>query len=119
MANDSIVLKIGKNNYWTRKPPYVGFSPTTMPFRTEGFGIIENVKELNKSLNKLANLSVDTLMYRLLPVFEVTPEVYENPEDFQTGLTPGKIFRRNQAYSQDIGIRPIGFEDISGGAVQV
>ena len=95
VANDSVVLKWGKNPCWSRKPPYVGFSPLTMPFRAEGVGLVEMVRDINTALNKIANLSVDTLVYRLLPVFEVVPEVYENPEDFDSGMMPGKVFRRN------------------------
>lgn len=119
MANDQTVLRWGKNAYWNRKPPYIAFSPLTVPFRTEGVGLVEMVREVNKALNKIANMSVDSLVYRLLPVFEVTPEVYENAEDFETGLTPGKIFRRSQSYSSDIGIRPLPFEDVSAGTIQV
>jgi hypothetical protein len=119
IANDSVVLKWGRNPVWNRKPCYVGFSPLSMPFRTEGVGLVEMVRAINKGLNKIANLSVDTLLYRLLPVFEVVPEVYENPEDFESGLIPGKIFRRNQAYAGQPGIQPVQFGDISSGTVQV
>jgi hypothetical protein len=119
LANDTEVLVYQTNPYWTKQPPYVAFSPLALPFRTEGMGLIEMVREVNKALNRLANLSVDTLVYRLLPVFEVTPEVYENPEDFETGLTPGKIFRRNLSGMGQEGIKPIEFQDISSGAIQV
>ena len=119
IANDTDVLIYQANPFWHGKPPYVAFSPLSLPFRTEGIGLIENVREINRALSRLANLSVDTLVFRLMPVFEVTPEVYENPEDFETGLTPGKIFRRNLAQQGTPGINPIQFEDISQGAVQV
>jgi hypothetical protein len=119
IANGTTMLRWGKNTAWHRKPPYAGFSPLSMPFRTEGVGLIEMVRAINKGLNKIANLSVDTLLYRLLPVFEVVPEVYENPEDFESGLMPGKMFRRNQAYVGQPGIVPVQFQDISNGTVQV
>jgi len=116
IANDTVVLKWGRNEYWHRKPPYVGFSPLSVPFRTEGVGLIEMVRSINKGLNKIANLSVDTQMYNLLPVFEVVPEVYENAEDFESGLTPGKVFRSNREMTGTPGIQPIQFGDISQGA---
>jgi len=116
IANDDVVLKWGKNEYWHRKPPYVGFSPLGIPFRTEGVGLIEMVRSINKGLNKITNLAVDTQMYNLLPVFEVVPEVYENAEDFESGLTPGKVFRRNREMTGTPGINPIHFGDISQGS---
>lgn len=119
IANDTEVLQYSSMTNWDQKPPYIAFSPITFPLRTEGVGLVEMVREINRGINKIANLSIDTLVYRLLPVFEVIPEVYENKEDFETGMFPGKIFRRSDAYSDKVGIRPIPFEDVSGGAVQV
>jgi hypothetical protein len=119
IANDTVVLLSGKNQFWHRTPPYVGYSPTGVPFRTEGVGLIEHVRQIDKALNRLANMSVDTLMFRLLPVFEVMSDAYENPEDFDTGMTPGKIFRRNMQNVGMEGLKPIQFEDVSQGAMQV
>lgn len=124
IANDQVMLLPAeegwqKNGYWHQKAPYVGFSPLGLPFRTEGVGLIEQVRAINKSLNRLANLSVDTLLFRLLPVFEVTPEVYENPEDFETGMVPGKVFRRTFQNMGTPGINPVEFQDVSQGSVAV
>jgi hypothetical protein len=118
LAGD-IPLLVDRNPYLHRKAPYIGFSPLSLPFRTEGVGLIENVRSVDRAINKLANLSMDTLLFRLLPVFEVPLDVYENPEDFETGLHPGKIFRRTQAGAGIQGLTPITFEDISSGTVQV
>lgn len=119
IANDEHVLVYQKNPFWMSRPPYVAFSPLSLPFRTEGIGLVENVREINRALNRLANMSVDTLMFKLAPVFEVVEDVYENVEDFETGITPGKIFRRNLQNIGIPGITPVQFEDISQGAVQV
>jgi hypothetical protein len=119
VANDTVVLINGKNQFWHRKAPYVGYSPVGIPFRTEGIGLIEMVRQIDKALNRLANMSVDTLMFRLMPIFEMTPDVYENPQDFDTGMVPGKIFRRNAQYPGQPGLKPITMEDISQGTVQV
>lgn len=119
LANDTWVLKNGVNSDWTRKPPYIAFSPLILPFRAEGVGLVEMVRSIDHALNQIVNLGVDTLLFRLLPVFEFTPDVYENPEDLRTGLTPGKVFRRNSLASpQDMGLRPIEFQDVSPGAAQ-
>lgn len=119
IGGDSVVLIAHKNPFLHRRPPYVAFSPLAIPFRTEGTGLIEPVRDVDRAINKLARMSIDTLMFRLLPVFEVPIDAYENVEDFETGLTPGKIFRRNIAYAQMEGLKPIEFNDISQGAVQV
>jgi hypothetical protein len=123
IANDDVLLLPGegwqRNPFWHQKPPYVAFSPLSVPFRTDGVGLIEMVRAIDKGLSKLANLSIDTLMYRLLPLFEINLEAYENPEDFETGLQPGKMFRRNGAFVGQPGITPVEFQDISQGAVQV
>lgn len=119
IANDTITLINGKNQFWHRKPPYVGFSPVGLPFRTEGVGLVEMVRQIDKALNRLANMSVDTLMFRLMPLFEITSDAFENPEDFDTGLTPGKLFRRNAQYPTLEGIKPIISQDISAGASQL
>jgi hypothetical protein len=119
IANDSITLFYRDNGFWHKKAPYIGFSPLSLPFRTEGVGLIEMVRQIDKSLNKLANMSVDTLFFRLLPMFEVTPDAFENPEDFETAITPGKIFRRNITHTGLPGITPVQTEDISQGAIQV
>lgn len=119
IANDTIVLINGKNQFWHRKPPYIGFSPVGLPLRTEGVGLIEQVRQIDKAMNRLANMSVDTLMFRLMPLFEITTDAFENPEDFDTGLTPGKLFRRNAQYPTLEGIKPIATQDISTGAAQL
>ena len=119
IANDTIVLINGKNQFWHRKPPYIGFSPVMLPFRTEGVGLVEQVRQIDKAMNRLANMSVDTLMFRLMPLFEITTDAFENPEDFDTGLTPGKLFRRNAQYPTLEGIKPVVTQDISNGAAQL
>jgi hypothetical protein len=119
IANDTIVLINGKNQFWHRKAPYIGFSPVMLPFRTEGVGLVEMVRQIDKAMNRLANMSVDTLMFRLMPLFEITTDAFENPEDFDTGLTPGKLFRRNAQYPTLEGIKPIETQDISNGATQL
>lgn len=119
IANDTYVLKNGKNDKWHRKPPYIAFSPLMLPFRAEGVGLVEMVRSIDKSLNQIINLGVDTLLFRLMPLFEMTPDVYENPEDLRTGITPGKILRRNSiASAQDMGLRPVEMNDVSPGAAQ-
>jgi hypothetical protein len=119
IANDSVVLINQHNQFYHEKPPYCAFSPLTLPFRTEGVGLIEMVREIHKALSKVANLSVDTLLFRLLPLFEVNLDAYENPQDFETGMTPGKIFRRNASFAGAAGINAIEMPDISGGTTQV
>lgn len=118
IANDSTVLLIQENPFLHRKPPYVAFSPLNLPFRTEGVGLIEMVRFIDKALSQLANLSVDTLIFRLLPLFEVAPETLENPEDLETGMVPGKILRKNLAHAGVEAIKPVEFNDVSSGAVQ-
>jgi hypothetical protein len=118
-TESNIALKKANNVYWHKKPPYIAWSPLMVPFRPDGTGLIEQVRDILKNLNRLANFSIDTLLFRLLPMFEVVPEVYENPEDFETGIVPGKIFRRNLNTPQLQGIKPIQTEDISQGTVQV
>jgi len=119
IANDTKILINTENNLWTKKPPYVAYSPLKQPFRVDGVGIIEAVREIQRALGRIANLSVDTLMYRLLPLFEVNMDAFESPEDFETGMTPGKLFRRNRAFAGQPGINPIRFDDISQGSLQV
>ena len=59
-------------------------------------------------------------MFRLMPLFEYTPDVYENPEDLRNGITPGKILRRNSlAMGNEMGIKPVEFNDVSPGASQM
>lgn len=118
MANDSTILVMQKNPFLHKKSPYIGFSPLNLPFRTEGIGLIEQVRFIDKALSQLANLSVDTLVFRLLPLFEVAPETLENPEDLETGMVPGKILRKNLAHAGIEAIRPVQFQDVSSGAVQ-
>lgn len=119
LANDTTVLVLQRNPFIHRKPPYVAFSPLNLPFRTEGVGLIEMVRFIDKALSNLANLSVDTLVFRLLPLFEVAAEAFENPEDLETGIVPGKMLRKNLGHAGIEGIRPVQFEDISGGTTQV
>lgn len=117
MANDNTILLIQRNPFLHRKSPYVGFSPLNLPFRTEGVGLVEQVRFIDKALSQLANLSVDTLVFRLLPLFEVAPDTLENPEDLETGMVPGKILRKNLANAGTEAIRPVQFNDVSQGAV--
>lgn len=120
VANDTWVLRNSTNDKWHQKPPYCAFSPLQLPFRTEGVGLVEMIRSIDKSLNQIVNLGVDTLLYRLMPLFEFTPDVYENPEDLRTGLTPGKILRRNNlATGSELGLRPIEFQDVSPGSAQM
>jgi len=118
LANDTTILLMQKNPFMHKKSPYIAFSPLNLPFRTEGVGLVEMVRFIDKALSQLANLSVDTLVFRLLPIFEVAPETLENPEDLETGMTPGKILRKNLAHVGTEAIRPVQFNDVSSGAVQ-
>jgi hypothetical protein len=119
IANETTVLVCQANSLINQQPPYVGFSPLGLPFRTEGIGLIENVRTIDRNLNKLANLSMDTLLFRLMPLFEVNLDVYENPEDFETGFMPGKIFKRNLTNAGVKGIETIEMQDISSGTMQL
>lgn len=120
IANDTYILRNEKNTSWSPKPPYCGFSPLQLPFRTEGMGLVEMVRSIDKAMNQIINLGVDTLVFRLLPIFEFTPDLYENAEDIKTGLTPGKILRRSGMINNgDLGLKPIEFQDVSPGAMQV
>jgi hypothetical protein len=119
IANDSSTLFYRDNQFWDRRAPYIAFSPLALPFRTEGVGLIEMVRQIDKALNRIANMSVDTLMFRLIPTFEYMPDAYENPEDFDTGLNPGKAFKRNMTQMNATPLKPIEFPDVSPGATQV
>lgn len=120
IANDNVILLAQPNKFWHKKPPYIGYTPLAVPFRTEGVGLIEMTRAINKAMSRLANMSVDTLAFRLLPLMEVVVDAYENPEDLETGIIPGKLLRRNMSYpSQSQGITPIQFEDISQGSIAV
>jgi len=120
IGNDNVVLLAQPNKFWHKKPPYVAYTPLAVPFRTEGVGLIEMTRAINKAMSRLANMSVDTLAYRLMPLMEVVVDAYENPEDLETGIIPGKMLRRNMSYpSQSQGIVPIQFEDISQGSIAV
>ena len=111
------MLKNGRNESWFGTPPYCAYSPLSLPFRTEGTGLVEMVRYIDRALNQIVNLGVDTLLFRLNPLFEFTPDLYENPEDLRNGITPGKMLRRNQIVGNtDMGIRPVKFEDVSPGA---
>lgn len=120
VANDSTLLLDQRHDKWFRTPPYTGWSPLTLPFRTEGMGLVEMVRSIDKALNQIVNLGVDTLLFRLLPIFEYSADYYENPEDIRTGLTPGKILRRSAIAGQgQSGLVPVEFNDVSPGAMQV
>lgn len=120
IANDTTVLLDTVNDKWFRTPPYIGFSPLALPFRTEGMGLVEMVRSIDKALNQIVNLGVDTLLFRLLPIFEYSPDFYENAEDIRSGLTPGKILRRSSMAGQgQSGLMPVQFNDVSPGAMQV
>lgn len=120
IANDTWVLLNSKNDKWFNTPPYCAFSPLQLPFRTEGVGLVEMVRYIDRALNQIVNLGVDTLMFRLMPLFEFTPDFYENPEDLKNGITPGKILKRNTlASANDSGIKPVEFNDVSPGAAQI
>lgn len=119
IANDTETLIVERSKLLHRKAPYIGFSPLSLPFRTEGVGLIEMVRAVDRAINKLANMSVDTLLFKLLPTFEVVEEAFENPEDFKTGITPGKVFRRNATHMGMPGILPVPKDDVSQGVIAV
>lgn len=114
-VNDDTVLVKQKNTLWARGCPYVAFSPLLLPFRPEGIGLIEKGINVDKAMDKLINLSMDTLLFRHLPTFEAAIDVYENPEELETGLVPGKILKRDRGFEGLEGIRPVPTQDISPG----
>ena len=115
VINDSFVLSKQQNQLWIKEPPYVAFSPLLLPFRTEGVGLITKGIEVDKAMDRLINLSMDTLLFRHLPTFEAAIDVYENPEELETGLVPGKILKRDRGFEGLEGIRPVPMQDISPG----
>jgi len=120
IADKTLLLSYKPYKLWSKRYPYVAFSPLQVPFRTEGVGLVEMVREIDKALNKLANLSMDALLFRLMPIFEVYPDLFENEEDLRTGIAPGKFFMRSMSDISGVrAIQPIQTEDISNGAVQL
>ncbi len=120
IGNNNVLLLAQPNKLWNKRAPYIGYTPLSVPFRTEGVGLIEMTREINRAMSKLANMSVDTLAFRLSPLMEVVVDAYDNPEDLETGIVPGKLLRRNLSYPQQAqGIIPIQFEDISQGSIAV
>lgn len=119
IGDDVLIAK--RNTNWSGKAPYIGWSPLIVPFRTEGTGLIEPVLEVLRNYSKITNMAVDNVGYSMMPVFELFPDAYENPEDFETGLVPGKFFRRKVMPGLPTlpGITPMQFNDISGGSIQV
>lgn len=119
IANDTHLLLVQENNLWTRKPPYVAFSPLLLPFRTEGVGIIEMNMGVDKALNQLARMGMDKLMFNLLPIFEASVDIFEDPTELETGLIPGKVLRKGIEGINTPGLQPIQTPDISAGMLQM
>lgn len=119
LANDTVELIVESNPFWDRRPPYIGFTPIPYPLRLDGVGLIENIRDLVTNLNEIVNLSVDSLLYRLLPIFEVYPQAYENSADLKKILKPGLVLRRSQVVSGTPGISSVQFSDVSGSAISV
>lgn len=119
IANDQTILKIAENPYWHSKPPYVAFSPLLVPFREEGVGLVEMTREVDRGLSRLANMSMDTLLFNLTPMWEAYPEAYEDPEDLDSGMVPGKILRKTRLGGGLPPMSPVVSTDISGGAIQM
>ena len=61
IANGETLLLRQTNPILRKAPPYIAFSPLLLPFRTEGVGLIEMSREIHRALNKLTNMSIDTL----------------------------------------------------------
>ncbi len=118
IANDSELL-LKQVNAKLRRPPYTAWSPLLIPFRDEGVGVVEMSRALIKGLNKLINLSMDGQVFKLMPMFEMMEDAYENPEELDSGMVPGKILKRNMSHAGADGIKPIPTEDISAGAIQL
>ena len=119
IANDNVILKIQENPYWHGKPPYVAFSPLLVPFREEGIGLVEMTREVDRALSRLANMSMDTLLFKLLPMFEAYPEAYEDDEELDSGIIPGKIIRRNRIGATLPPLSPVVSQDISQGSLHM
>jgi len=119
IANGETLLLRQTNQILRKAPPYIAFSPLLLPFRTEGVGIIEMSREIHRAMNKLTNMSIDTLQWRLLPTFEAIPDVYENPEELDTALVPGKILKRDPGQMGQPGLTQLVTQDISPGTPQV
>lgn len=113
------LLRATRNGLWHQRPPYVAMSPLKYPLRDDGVGLIEMNRSLLTSLNEIMNMSVDMLLYRLLPIFEVNPLFYDNPEDLQKILRPGTVLSKSQSGINAPGINAIQFPDISSGTMAV
>lgn len=113
------VLRATRNGLWHQRPPYVAMSPLKFPLRDDGVGLIEMNRSLLTSLNEIMNMSVDMLLYRLLPIFEVNPLFYDNPDDLQKILRPGTVLSKSQSGINAPGINAIQFPDISSGTMAV
>lgn len=119
IANDTTTLFVRENPLWHKLPPYIGFSPLLIPHREIGVGLVEMVREVTKQFSRLANMSIDTLFYKLIPAFEAYPDAYEDESELDTGIVPGKILRRSRSSLGLPNIQPIISEDISAGSLQM
>ena len=119
VINDNQVLLRQLNKLWTNKIPYVAFSPLLIPFRTDGVGIVEMARSVDSGFNQLVRLSMDREVLSLLPMLETVPEAIINPEDLETGVTPGKTIEKELAYANIDVIKPVIIPGISPSTQQL
>lgn len=101
LVNDEHELLRQRNPLWLGKAPYVGFSPLALPFRTDGIGMIEMARDVDRALNRLVNLAFDQDLMNLMGAWVADEDALENPEDLDHGVIPGHVFRvKTEAFLQ-------------------
>ncbi|MBF0524676.1 MAG: hypothetical protein HQK56_06210 [Deltaproteobacteria bacterium] len=94
VANEKYLIRPPvPNPFWHGKPPYVMITPLQVLFRHVGTGLVEGVRTLQRALNNLVNIQLDSILFRMLNLFEVNQSNLIYPEDLEE-LYPGKIFRK-------------------------
>jgi len=104
IVGDRHLLVAQRNQLWSNKPPYTAFSPMRHPRRpVDGIGVVEPALEINKAISRITNMGIDRELLAILPTMLGVTDAFENPEDLDAGITPGKLLRISRAAAMQMG----------------
>lgn len=99
IADKAVVIrKLQNNPFWHGRPPYVVGTPYKVPFSTYNRGMVEDIAGIAWMITELSNMIIDGAMFDAIRSTVVDLELLKNKKQIDTGLYPGKIWVKDNAF---------------------
>lgn len=91
VANGTTLIRGPEPNPWMHKQDWLVYSPLiAVPFSVYGKSYMENWSNIARVFTEMTNLMLDAMFVTSIKSYAMMPDALKNPEQANTGFSPGK-----------------------------